>query len=165
MGRPLCEINFIQEATMKDYKEILRKISTRIKKLSARAREELELQWVKFKHSRSPAPARETEIPYVPVAHRRSYQRYIINTKAAVTTLDNTSRELILNNLCARGAGVVSGFPLDARSIIKITFNAPKIFNTPVTKEAHVAWCSKIGVNLWQAGMDFGLDNLLDMRM
>lgn len=152
---------------MRDYKEALSKISGKIKKFFSEAKEQLELAWVKFKYSRSKITGTDTDtpIPYMPAAHRRSYQRYIINTKAAVTALDNTSRELILDNLCARGAGVVSGFPLDAKSVIKITFNAPKIFNAPVTKEAHIAWCNKIGVNLWQAGMDFGLDNLLDMGM
>jgi hypothetical protein len=36
------------------------------------------------------------------------------------------------------------------------------ILDEPVAKQAKVVWCKKIDNNLWQAGLDFGLDNKIN---
>lgn len=99
----------------------------------------------------------EEQIYFSP--HRRSYQRYILESAATLMADNEIGQPSILRDLCARGAGVVTHYRLRENQGITIIIKAPSLFSSPVRREARVVWCEKIGEGLWHGGLDFGEDN------
>ena len=94
--------------------------------------------------------------------YRREYPRFILNDSASLTTKEGREITLIVKDLCVRGAGVISDSALEVGQKEKVVINAPCFFPQPLAKEVKVAWCHRIGKNLWQAGLDFGLVNKIN---
>ena len=93
---------------------------------------------------------------------RRSYERFLINDWATVILNETTQKRLLLRDLSVRGAGVVSNYPFQVNDKVKIVIKEP-VFDAPVSREAKVIWSNKKEDNLWRSGLDFGLDNELDL--
>ena len=93
---------------------------------------------------------------YLLPPHRRFYKRFNLDTSATLILPKNLRRPLILRDLSARGAGVVSNYSLNINEEIEITIAVSFFFNQPVYKKARVVWCNKVDEHLWQAGLDFG---------
>jgi hypothetical protein len=70
--------------------------------------------------------------------------------------------DIILRDVGARGGGIVSTCPLPLNEnlgiVIKISF-----FGAPVYRAAKVVWSRKVNEHLWTGGIDFGVDNPLDI--
>lgn len=93
---------------------------------------------------------------------RRSYERFLVNRKANLETDKSQEQEVLLRDLSIRGAGIVSRFSLNENEQVKISIKEP-FFDQPVLKEAVVIWSKKQENNSWRSGLDFGLDNRLEL--
>lgn len=96
------------------------------------------------------------------MSFRRSYQRFGANTWVTLLTKENIPQKIFLRDLSCRGAGINHNFPLKLNERVTLTIQKP-FFNQPQEKTAKVAWSKKIQENHWQSGLDFGLDNLIDL--
>jgi len=96
--------------------------------------------------------------------YRRSHKRYNMDTQAALIVDKGLRKPLILKDISTRGAGIVSSFPLETNSV-EIAMALPFFFDKPVYRKARVAWCRKVSEKLWEGGLDFGLDNLINFEV
>ncbi len=96
-----------------------------------------------------------------PLSYRRAYKRFKVEASATLAIGEDLKIPSILADLSVRGGGIFSNYPLCDNAKIDIAINAPALFKDTIYKKANVAWCKKVSDNLWQAGLDFGLDNLL----
>ncbi len=94
--------------------------------------------------------------------YRRDYKRFIVNDSASLVTDNSIERPLILENLSVRGAAVVGDYPFRINEKVNVVIHAPFFFDSPALKEAKTVWCKKINERLWRAGLDFGMDNLIN---
>lgn len=95
------------------------------------------------------------------VPYRRSFFRYIVEASANLI-IDKLRKPVIVKDLCSRGACIFSNSPLEVSGEIEIEIVS--CFDKPVYRKAKVVWSKEIEQNLWQAGLDFGLDNLIDLK-
>ncbi|MDD5166394.1 MAG: PilZ domain-containing protein [Candidatus Omnitrophica bacterium] len=93
--------------------------------------------------------------------NRRSYTRYIIEAAATLVINDSVRVPVVLRDISARGAGVFSNYPLTANDKVEIIIDY--YFQRPVCRKANVVWSKEEDNNLWRAGLDFGVDNLLEV--
>lgn len=101
---------------------------------------------------------------YSPLSYRRSYERFLMSIWAEISVIkENLEKRVIIKDLSARGAGVVCSYPLSLNEKVVIMIKA-LFSDEPVNREAKVIWCKKIKENLWQAGLDFGLDNKIELK-
>ena len=91
--------------------------------------------------------------------YRRSYERYLIEDSAQISTAEEQAVPLILRDLSARGAGIIGNFPFELNKEVVIKFKVPYLIQKVICKHARIVWCSQINENLWRAGLDFGLIN------
>jgi hypothetical protein len=68
----------------------------------------------------------------------------------------------IIKDLSARGAGVVTDYPLDKGQEVELAIPECFFFSEAVNRKAKVVWCRQAGERFWQAGLDFGEDNKLN---
>lgn len=99
---------------------------------------------------------------YKPTPRRRSYERFMVNNWATLVDKE-AEQKVLLKDLSCRGVGLVSNSALEPNKKVGISLNPP-IFDNPVYKEARVIWCNKVNDKVWRAGLDFGLDNLLELN-
>lgn len=92
--------------------------------------------------------------------YRRMYERFILNDSASVITKEGKEERLLLKDLSVGGAGVTGNASLDINEIVAVVIKAPFFFGKPIYKQARVAWCEKVDTNLWESGLDFGLDKI-----
>jgi hypothetical protein len=95
-------------------------------------------------------------------AYRRAYARYPLESGAVISTDKARGIATILTDVSAGGAGLVSNVPFDAMEKVEILIKASILFKNPFNKNARVAWSKKLGADLWQVGLDFGVDNLIN---
>lgn len=94
--------------------------------------------------------------------YRRTYERFEQNS-SAILVFSNTSEEkFILENISARGAGIVGYRPLQINDKVTIVFQVPQLFDKPIRRVAKVVWSKMVNESLWAGGLDFGLDNMLN---
>jgi len=91
---------------------------------------------------------------------RRCYERFNVDAQATLIINKNLEQSSILVDLSTKGAGLFSNYPLKVDEEIEIVIIAPFFFKEPIHRRAKVAWCKAVYTNSWQAGLDFGLDNL-----
>ena len=103
------------------------------------------------------------EEDYTIPLHRRGYQRFQLQAQATLIAESQLERPSILKDLSARGAGVVSNEPLNLNEKVEIVIFVPYFFDAAVHRKAKVVWCNRIDEQLWQAGLDFGLDIKIDL--
>jgi len=95
--------------------------------------------------------------------YRRDYERFIANDSVSLVTDNGIENPLILQDLSARGVCVLGDYPFKIEEKVNLTIYAPFFINSPALKEAKTVWCKRIADNLWQAGLDFGMDNLINI--
>jgi len=95
--------------------------------------------------------------------YRRNYERFLVNDSASLVTDSSIGRPLILGDLSARGAGVIGDYPFRINERVNVVIYTPFFLGRPAFKQAKAVWCKKIHRNLWQAGLDFGIDNLINL--
>ena len=97
----------------------------------------------------------------MPLAYRRSYERFTLENATALIIDGQDRRKSIIKDISTRGAGVIGNFPFAVDGRVETIITA-SLFKEPVHKNARVAWCSPVNATLYQAGLDFGLDNEID---
>ncbi len=95
--------------------------------------------------------------------YRRNYERFVVNDSASLVTDNSIERPLILEDLSARGASVIGDYPFQINEKVTVVIYIPFFLDSPAFKQAKTVWCKKIDRNLWQAGLDFGIDNLINL--
>jgi hypothetical protein len=63
-----------------------------------------------------------------------------------------------MKDLSSRGAGLFGSFPLSVSQELTVFINTV-LLTRPLTRRGKVVWSHKLDSDLWQAGLDFGLDN------
>ena len=99
---------------------------------------------------------------YKPSFHRREYKRFIVNGSANLIINGSLHKPLIIKNLSSRGACTFSDYPFVPKGKVKIVMIIP-FLKKPVTIEAKVIWSRKIEEGFWETGLDFGINNLLEL--
>jgi hypothetical protein len=66
-----------------------------------------------------------------------------------------------MKDLSSRGAGLFGNFGLSVSQELTIFINSV-LLTGPLTRKGKVVWSLKLDKDLWQAGLDFGLDNKID---
>ena len=94
---------------------------------------------------------------------RRSYERYKLDDSAVLILNKKFEKPLFLRDLSVMGVGFVCNVLLKSSDKIEIIIKSA-LFRNSMRKEANVIWCSKIGDNLYRAGLDFGADNKIDFK-
>jgi hypothetical protein len=92
---------------------------------------------------------------------RRLYDRFEANTTAVVRRGFETAETVLMENISARGAAVLGYRPFVKNDKLSIFFRLPFFLKRPIHKQAHVVWCAEIKQGVWEAGLDFGMDNTL----
>lgn len=95
------------------------------------------------------------------VPNRRTFFRYIIEASANLI-INKFRNPVIVRDLCCRGASIFCNLPLEVSKVIEIEITS--FFDKPVYRKAKVIWIKEVDRNLWQAGLDFGLDNLIELK-
>lgn len=93
--------------------------------------------------------------------YRRSFFRYVVEASANLI-INKLRKPVIVRDLCPRGACIFSNYPLELSKEIEIEIIS--FFEVPICKKARVVWLKEINSTLWQAGLDFGIDNLIDFK-
>lgn len=96
-----------------------------------------------------------------PFPCRRSFFRFIVETSAILISNTGLRKSVIVRNVCPRGACVFSNHPIETAERVEIEL--VYLFDKPVSRKAKVIWAREIEKDFWQAGLDFGVDNLLDL--
>jgi len=94
---------------------------------------------------------------------RRSYKRFKLDTSATIAINGNQQKSLLLRDLSSRGAGVMSDYAFALDEEIRLTIEIPYLFTKTIIRQARTVWCNKVADNLWRAGLDFGLDNQIEL--
>ncbi|MDD5238771.1 MAG: PilZ domain-containing protein [Candidatus Omnitrophica bacterium] len=89
---------------------------------------------------------------------RRDYERYKVDALATIIFQKSIKKSILIKDISARGVcGETTYFPkVDEK--VEIILQTP-FFESPVKKDARVAWFRKIDEKLCEMGLDFGLDN------
>lgn len=95
--------------------------------------------------------------------YRRDHQRFEVNTLAILVISKNHEKTFLLKNISARGAAVVGNHPLKINNKLTIIIQIPFLYEKPICKVARIVWCKKVNERLWEGGLDFGLDNKIDL--
>ncbi len=99
---------------------------------------------------------------YKPRLHRREYKRFIVNGSANLIVNGYLYKPLIIKNLSSRGVCTFSDYPFTVKEKVKLIMIIP-FLKESVTIEAKVVWSKKIEGNFWETGLDFGINNLLEL--
>lgn len=92
---------------------------------------------------------------------RRSYERYPAGVWTSLA-VNEEAKKVFLRDLSCRGAGIRHDFSLDLNGRVIITIHEP-FSSEPLVRGAKVAWSNKLKIGLWQSGLDFGVDNMIDI--
>jgi hypothetical protein len=93
--------------------------------------------------------------------YRRSYTRYLIEATATLILGNGSKVPVMLRDLCARGAGILSNHPVAVNDKVEIVIDS--VFERPVYRKANVVWSKEVDMGLWRAGLDFGVDSLVNL--
>jgi hypothetical protein len=93
---------------------------------------------------------------------RRTYLRFPLESSAEIDKFKVKGVPAVLTDVSSRGAGLVANVPLETMEKIEILIKPCFLFKSAIRKKARVVWCRNFGPGLWQAGLDFGVDNLIN---
>lgn len=92
----------------------------------------------------------------------RIFTRYIIEGLATLVIKGSLKTPVVLIDLCPRGAGIYCNQFFEVGEEIEIVMNY--FFGKVINKKAKVVWCVEVDKgSSWRMGLDFGLDNLLQL--
>ncbi len=89
--------------------------------------------------------------------------RFPTEGSAAVSTNKARGISSILTDVSAGGANLVTNVPFELTEKVEVLIRASILFKEAFKKQARVAWCRRFGADLWQVGLDFGVDKLLNL--
>ncbi|MBU1998878.1 MAG: PilZ domain-containing protein [Candidatus Omnitrophota bacterium] len=93
---------------------------------------------------------------------RRMYARYPVEADAILFPGCIPRQFAKVIDLSVRGARVVSTVPLEINHSIEIAVSS--LLEKPINLQARVVWSNQVNEHLWQSGLDFGSDSLIDLR-
>jgi len=93
--------------------------------------------------------------------NRRSYNRFRVDSPATLIINENIEKPIMLKDISCRGAGGVIEYPIKVNDRVGININASS-FKKPIYRKAKISWCKKIDNSYWEAGLDFGLNSLIE---
>jgi hypothetical protein len=99
----------------------------------------------------------------MPNSYRRAYARIPSESSAEISTEEIRGISTILTDVSAGGAGVLANVPFNVMDKVELLIKSSILFKDVLRKNARVAWCKKLSPDLWQAGLDFGVDNLINL--
>ncbi len=91
---------------------------------------------------------------------RREYKRFIINGSANFIINYHLHKPLIIKDLSSRGVQVFSDYPFKIGERIHLVMVIP-FFDKPIHRKAKIVWSKEVDKHFWEAGLDFGVNNLL----
>ena len=94
-------------------------------------------------------------------ACRRMYNRYETHSTAWVRCVSEEPAAVLMENVSARGAAILGYQRFAVNDTLTIFFDLPFLSRRRIHKQAHIAWCTQVGQGTWEAGLDFGIDNML----
>ncbi len=94
-------------------------------------------------------------------SYRRDYKRFMVDGTVALVKTEGQTVPLILKDLSVRGLSVSGDYPFQINEMVTVIIYVPLFLDTPTLKQARIAWCKKTDENSWEAGLDFGMDNLV----
>ncbi|MCK9594447.1 MAG: PilZ domain-containing protein [Candidatus Omnitrophica bacterium] len=95
---------------------------------------------------------------------RRNYPRFETNESAMVIQdTGSPEKTVILEEVAEQGVRVIGYEPLKPKDHIKIHFKVPFFCPHTVQKKAVVIWVRPASGIMWEAGLDFGPDNLVNI--
>lgn len=97
--------------------------------------------------------------------HRRQAGRFEVNGSGVLTTESGAREHFLIKDISAGGSGVFGHCPLTYHEKVSISFQIPAFFDQILEKEAKVAWSKKVGQDFWEAGLDFGLNNPINILL
>ena len=97
------------------------------------------------------------------VPRRRYHDRLKIEGTVEAVVDQNQKKSFIAKDLSVRGIGLVGNYSFKIGQTIKVIVEKP-FFQEAVQKDAKVVWCEELEKNIWRAGLDFGLDNVLEFN-
>lgn len=100
-------------------------------------------------------------IDYFPF-NRRQYARFKVEAYATLYLNKDIKKGIELKDISPRGVGGLIDFPLQVGEKVEILLLYP-FFDEPVKREAKVVRCKEINKNRWEVGLDFGIDNKIDL--
>jgi len=92
---------------------------------------------------------------------RRLYDRFEANATAVVRRGFESAENVLMENISARGVAVLGYQQFAVNDKLTILFRLPFFTERTIHKQVHVAWCREITEGVWEAGLDFGMDNTL----
>ena len=95
--------------------------------------------------------------------YRRACKRIILNDSAILLTKEGVKKYLVLKDLSGSGAGVFGDCSLKCNDRVTVFLNVPIFFDKLISRQARVAWCTKVNSCAWEAGLDFEIDKI-DLR-
>lgn len=95
--------------------------------------------------------------------YRRAYERFALGSQAEVNTEKAHGIISIVSDLSSRGAGIITTVPFDPGEQVSVMLKTCFLFREAVRRNAKIVWCKKLDYNLWQAGIDFGANNLVEL--
>ncbi len=91
--------------------------------------------------------------------HQRIYTRFPLESSAEISTYKARGITGILTDISAGGAGLVTNIPFDPLEKVELLIKACFLFKNVLNKRAKVVWCNRFG-QLWQVGLDFGMNTI-----
>lgn len=95
--------------------------------------------------------------------YRRSYKRFSANTPVALKKNGASEENCMLRDISARGIGIFGSLPHEIDEKVMVNFQLPFLFDEQVSKQARISWTTKVNEKFWISGLDFGLDNMLNL--
>ena len=94
--------------------------------------------------------------------YRRSYERFLLEIPAEISTEKFRQIPAILTDMSACGVGVLTNVSLCALDNVEIMIKPCFFFKEILKKKAKVAWCKKICYDQWKAGLNIEVDDRID---
>jgi hypothetical protein len=95
--------------------------------------------------------------------HRRLYERLNVDFQAVIMNADNVRQDVVLRNISTRGVCVESVQPFRLGTLMDLWIGEPPFLTSSLQKKAKVVWWRPLGNNRYCAGLDFGLDNMIEL--
>jgi len=92
--------------------------------------------------------------------YQRIYARFPLESSAEISTKKAKGISGILTDISAGGAGLVTDIPFDPAEKVELLIKSCFLFKNALSKKAKVVWCKSFGNQLWQVGLDFGINTI-----
>lgn len=91
---------------------------------------------------------------------RRAYDRFKVEASGEMLINEKVEKPVVVKDVCVRGAGIVSDFPLKVKEKVTIRIISP-LFGGPIYRKAEVVWAKEVEKDWWNIGLDFGVNNIV----